>query len=64
VTDYRYNAYVQGNTREELEQAARAEAEEYFGTTDLVFVSAGVSTGDPGEDRYGGTFSFEVKKAD
>jgi hypothetical protein len=32
---YRYNAGVVGKTREELENAARAEAEEYFGTTEL-----------------------------
>jgi hypothetical protein len=28
---YRYNAYAAGKTREELEKAARAEAEEHFG---------------------------------
>jgi hypothetical protein len=59
---YRYNAGVVGETREELENAARAEAEEYFGTTELDFVSADVSMAGVGEDRYSGTFRFEVKQ--
>jgi hypothetical protein len=41
---YRYNPYVVGKTRQELENAARAEAEEYFGTTELNFLGADVST--------------------
>ena len=57
---YRFNAYAVGNTREDLEKSARAQAEEYFRTTRLNFLGADVSTEQPqAGDRYGGTFSFE-----
>jgi hypothetical protein len=59
----RYNPFVVGKTREELENAARAEAEEYFGTTELNFLGADVSTEktEPEDRTYAGTFYFEVK---
>jgi hypothetical protein len=50
-------------TREELEKAARAEAEEYFGSTELNFVGADVTAqdGEPSGRTYEGTFRFELK---
>jgi len=63
VTDYRFNAYAVGKTREEVEKSARAQAEEYFGTAELDFLRADVTL-DNRETReriYEGTFSFAVK---
>jgi hypothetical protein len=62
---YRYNPYVFGKTREDLENAAWAEAEEYFGTTELNFLDADVSTEktEAGDQTYAGAFYFEVKTA-
>jgi hypothetical protein len=57
---YRYNAYVEGKTREEMEEAAQAEAQEYFGMTEVYFVGADVTTEriESGDRTYGGTFSW------
>jgi hypothetical protein len=59
---YHYNAFAVGQSREDMEKAARADAETYFGTSALNFVSAGV-TRDRQPDAqfaYNGTFTFEI----
>jgi hypothetical protein len=64
---YAYNASAFGETRAELEERARQEAEEYFATTELKLVGGGV-TSERNRDRtspkYEGTLSFELMEGE
>jgi hypothetical protein len=57
---YKFITNAFGNSKEELEQSARTEAEEYFGTPDLTFERAAVSPSEKEGLRYQGTFSYSV----
>ena len=60
---YQFNAGVAGETRDELEQDGRKQAEEFFGTTNVQLVGGGVTSDqreDPRRPKYEGTLSFEM----
>ena len=62
---FRYTARAVGATRGQLEEAAGAEAETFFGTSaEVILVQAEVTSEEQeggGHRTYEGTFSFEVK---
>lgn len=57
---YRFNAAVSGQSREELDKDGVAQAEKFFGTSNVELESAGVTWTilDSGEWGYAGTQTF------